>query len=121
MELKKPFAVLDRAAAGSEEEGSAAYKVGQRGGGSGRPQAESWRCPATCSAACAACADIQPALPLPLHCPASCRGRLTAASCALRPPPAPPRCCLQVIGVVREKILFKARPRPLITKPAGQK
>lgn len=27
----------------------------------------------------------------------------------------------QVIGVVREKILFKARPRALITKPGGQK
>jgi len=27
----------------------------------------------------------------------------------------------QVIGVVREKILFKARPRALITKPGGKK
>lgn len=45
-------------------------------------------------------------------------------------PPGPPMCrrCpvtmahhAQVVGVVREKILFKARPRALITKPAGQK
>lgn len=42
------------------------------------------------------------------------------------PPPGrqPSRLCLrcsQVVGVVRDKLLFKARPRALITKPEGPK
>lgn len=94
MELKKPFAVLDRVAgsgSGSSEEGDEGtqykvrrYLLGVRGcccmstNVTGNDQ---WCAP------CCMCLSLMP----------------------------------QVIGVVREKILFKARPRALITKPGGQK
>jgi hypothetical protein len=31
-----------------------------------------------------------------------------------------PQTVLQVVGVIRNKYLFKMRPRPLITKPQGR-
>lgn len=89
MELKKPFAVLDRVA--DAEGHSTEYKVG-RGAG-----AEPSTCPGRqCKLAVSGDSLI------------TC----VCVTSATASPPLP-----QVIGVVREKILFKARPRALITKP----
>ena len=97
MELKKPFAVLDRVAgSGSDEEDQSGtqYKVRQL------PKVHA-----------AAAATLRRHGPEHMPHKGATVSHWPHVFC-----PVP-----QVIGVVREKILFKARPRALITKPGGQK
>lgn len=128
MELKKPYAVLnrmrgggtDRSAGGGSTSGGGGE--GQKAGGEGEeedggaaPEYKVQMQSARRAVATAAAAAAFGSAAMPCRCsrpralpPPSLPGTL--------PSSAPP----QVVGVVRERILFKTRPRALITKPGGE-